>query len=68
VLPSVGDNPLPPNFAFMGSCTLSEYFPSSFNMNCNIYSDISHAETLENSRYLQQSMQRNIKLEIRRSF
>jgi len=28
VLPSVGDKP--PNFDFSGSCTLSEYFPSSF--------------------------------------
>jgi len=33
VLPSVGDKN-PPNFAFVGSSTLSEYFSSSFN-NCD---------------------------------
>jgi len=33
VLPSVGDKKLP-DFAFAGSCTLSEYFPSSYYYCC----------------------------------
>jgi len=35
MLQSVGYNP-PPNFAFAGSCTLSEYFPSSSHFSQNV--------------------------------